>query len=101
MSGFIFLLALNWIMRKATADKTTGIWWNFTKVLEILHFTDDLALLSSKLNDLDEKTGRLIEEIARVGFKLNARKCKTLRTEYASNRESIVVNGAWRGGRRC
>ena len=29
----------------------------------------------------------------RVGLKLNARKRKTLRTEYASNRESIVVNG--------
>ena len=97
MSGFIFLLVLDWIMRKATADKTTRIWGNFTKVLENLYmyFTDDLALLSSKFNDLDKKTGRLIEEAARVGFKLNVRKCKTLRTEYASNRESIVVNGAW------
>ena len=28
-----------------------------------------------------------------MGLKLNARKCKTLRTEYASNRERIAVNG--------
>ena len=40
-----------------------------------------------------EKTGRLTEEAARVGLKLNTRKCKTLRTEYASNRERIAVNG--------
>ena len=33
------------------------------------------------------------EEAARVGLKLNARKCKTLRTECASNREKIVVDG--------
>ena len=28
-----------------------------------------------------------------MGLKLNARKGKTLRTEYASNRERIAVNG--------
>ena len=80
-------------MRKLTADKRRGIWWKFTTVLEDLDFTDDIALLSSKFNDLREKAGRLAEAAARVGLKLNARKCKTLRTEHANNRESIVVNG--------
>ena len=93
MSGFLFLLALDWIMRKATADKRRGIRWKFTTVLEDLDFADDIALLSSKFNDLGEKTGRMTEEASIVDLKINARKCKTLRTEYASNRESIVVNG--------
>ena len=93
MSGFLFLLALDWIMKKTTADKRRGIRCNLTTVLEDHDFADDIALLSSKFNDLREKTGRLTEEAARVGLKLNARKCKTLRTEYASNRESIMVNG--------
>ena len=93
MSGFLFLLALDWIMKRTTADKKRGIRWNFTTVLEDLEFADDIALLSSRLNDLHENTGRLTEEAARVGLKLNARKCKTLRTEYASNRERIAVNG--------
>ena len=35
---------------------------------------------------------RLTEEAARLGLKLDARKCKTLRTEFARNRESIVMN---------
>ena len=82
MSGFLFLLALDWTTRKAKADKRRGIRWNFTTVLEDLDFADDIALLSSKFNDLHEKTGRLTEEAAREGLKLNARKCKTLRTEY-------------------
>ena len=30
MSGFLFLLCLDWVMRKATADKRRGIRWNFT-----------------------------------------------------------------------
>ena len=42
---------------------------------------------------MHEKTRRLAEEAARVGLKLNARKCKTLRTECASSREKIVVDG--------
>ena len=40
-----------------------------------------------------EKTGRLTEEAAILGLKLNTRKCKTLRTEFSRNRESILVNG--------
>ena len=40
-----------------------------------------------------EKTGRLAEKAARVGLKLNARKCNTLRTECACSREKIVVDG--------
>ena len=31
--------------------------------------------------------------MSRVGLKRNARKCNTLRTEFASNRENIVVSG--------
>ena len=67
----------------------------FTTALDDLDFADDIALLSSKFefNDLHEKTGRLAEEAARVELKLNARKCKTLRTESSSSREKIVVDG--------
>ena len=75
---------------------------NSSFVLEDLDFADDYrctdALLSSKFNDLHEKTGRLAEEAARVGLKLNARKCKTLRTECASRMEKVVVHGWRRSG---
>ena len=45
MSGFLFLLAMDWIMRKTTADKRREIGWNLTTVLEDLDFADDIALL--------------------------------------------------------
>ena len=35
----------------------------------------------------------MAEETARVGLKLDAKKCKTLRTECDSRRENIVVDG--------
>ena len=34
-----------------------------------------------------------MEEAARVGLKVNARNCKTLRTECASSSKKIVVDG--------
>ena len=57
--------ALDWTMREATADKRRGIQWNFTAVLEDLDFAGNIALLSSKISDLQEKTGRLADEAAR------------------------------------
>ena len=33
-----------------------------------------------------------MKEAAREGLKFNARKCKTMRTEFAGNREGIGVN---------
>ena len=80
-------------MRKATADKRRGVRWNFTTVREDHDLAYDIVLLSSTYNDLHEKTGRLAEAAARVGPKLKARECKTLRTECASRTENIVVDG--------
>ncbi|KAL9972728.1 hypothetical protein ACROYT_G019092 [Oculina patagonica] len=39
MSGFLFLLALDWIMREAIADRRRGMRWNFATVLEDLDLT--------------------------------------------------------------
>lgn len=60
-------------------------------MFEDLDFADNITLLSSKFNDLC-KTERLMEEAASIGLKLNTRKCKTLRTKFARNRESILMN---------
>ena len=57
MSGFLFLLCLDWLMRKASTDKRRGVRWNFTSLLEDLDFADDIALLSSTFNDWYERLG--------------------------------------------
>ena len=57
MSGFLFLLCLDWVMRKAPTDKGRGIRCNFTSPLEGLDFEDDIALLSSPFNDWHERLG--------------------------------------------
>ena len=45
MSGFLFLLVLDWVMRNSVQGKNTGIRWNFMSKLEDLDFADDIAII--------------------------------------------------------
>jgi len=53
--GFLFLLVVDWVMRRTTEGRRTGIRWNFTDVLEDLDFADDIALLAPKYEHIQEK----------------------------------------------
>ena len=72
-------LVIDRVMRKTEEGKNTGIRWNFMTQLEDLDFADDIALLSSTLENLQTKTSRLEENASRVGLKLNAQKCKVMK----------------------
>jgi len=90
MSGFRFLLSIDWVMNKTTEGRRTGIRWKFTSVLEDLNFAEDIALLSSRYVDMEDKTSRLVDEAAREGLKINA-KSKVMRIN-ARNDQRIKVN---------
>ena len=47
MSEFLFLLVIDWIMRKKLEGHNTGIRWNLWSKLNDLVFADDIALISS------------------------------------------------------
>lgn len=47
MSGFLFFLVIDWIMRKKLEGHNTGIRWNLWSKLNDLDFADDIALISS------------------------------------------------------
>ena len=53
--------------------------WNFTSLLKDLDFADDIVLVSSKNEHMQNKTNRLVENAGGVGLKLNAQKCKVMR----------------------
>ena len=77
MSGFIFVLIMDWVMRH-TNDRKRGLRWKLTSVLEDLDYADHVALISSRFADLQEKTDRLVATAGVVGLKINPRKRKTL-----------------------
>ena len=47
LSPFLFLLAIDWIM-KSTTDNRGGIQWTLVKQLEDLDFADDMAFAVSQ-----------------------------------------------------
>ena len=92
MSGFLFLLVIDWVMRRTTVGERTGIRWDFTTMLEDLDFADDLALLSSEINHLQQKTSRLELNAAKIGLKLNDQKSKVMKANSRSD-EKLRVRG--------
>ena len=74
MSGFIFLMVVNWIMRNTTTGHTTGIRWNFTSKLEDLDFADDIALMSSCYTHIQTKTRQLNQFATRTRLRINKKK---------------------------
>ena len=92
MSGFLFLLVIDWVMRKSLREGNTGIRWRFTNKLEDLDFADDLALLSSTRRQLQLKNERLSNASKGTGLKININKTKVMRFNAASE-EKVIVNG--------
>ena len=46
MSTFLFIMAIEWLMKTVIEKKKTRIRWSLFSVLEDLEFTDDIALPS-------------------------------------------------------
>jgi len=90
MSGFLFLLVIDWVMWRTVEGERTGIRWDFTTMLEDLDFADDIALLSSTMDHIQHKTTRLEDNAAKVGLKLNNKKCKIMKTNSKSDNKLKV-----------
>ena len=62
MSGFLFLIIMDWVMRRTDGNGENGIRWRFTDKLDDLDFADDIALISSTKQQIQDKTTKLEEE---------------------------------------
>lgn len=63
MSGFLFLIIIDWVIRKTVGNNMNGIRWRFTSpyMYDDLNFTDDIALISSIKQQIQDKTTKLEE----------------------------------------
>ena len=74
MSGFLFLLVIDWVMRRTLEGRQTGIRWQFTGKLEDLDFADDVALVASRIVDMQTKLENLNTNGKKTGLKINLEK---------------------------
>ena len=90
LSPFLFLLAMDWIMRSTTTGRKNGIQWSLTQQLKDLDFADDLALLSHSHAQMQNKTVLLDTISQQIGLNIHRGKTKIMRIN-ANNREPIAL----------
>ena len=56
MSGFLFLIIMDWVIRRTVKTVENGIRWRLTSKLDDLDFADDVALLSLTKQHNQNKT---------------------------------------------
>ena len=93
LSPFLFLLAIDWIMRESTANSRNGIQWTLMgPQLDDLDFADDLALLSTTRRQMQAKTDLIAANSGKIGLRINREKTKVLRINN-QDQEPITVYG--------
>ena len=91
LSPFLFLLAVDWIMKETTTGSRNGIQWTLVDQLEDLDFADDLALLAHTHTQMQAKTTKLEAISSKLGLKINTDKTKTIRINSNAS-EQIMIN---------
>ena len=93
MSGFLFLIIMDWIMKRSVGQGENGIRWKFNSKLDDLDFADDIVLLSSTRQHMQSKTTKVDLEAKRVGLKISMDKTKIMKINSKSN-VGIKINGS-------
>ena len=75
LSPFFFLILLDFVLKNSLDQSDKGIAWNDGKLAD-LDFADDLALLSDKMQEMQELTSSLVNLAEKVGLRVNIGKTK-------------------------
>jgi len=90
ISPTLFLVVIDWVMRRVTEDRPRGLVWGLTARIEDCDFADDIALLAHTQQDIQEKTSR-VDHIARsVGLKIHPDKTKIIKLKNRSQAKTMV-----------
>ena len=92
LSPLLFLLVLDWVTKEAYASSGKGIQWHLMQKLEDLEFADGLAILSHRLQDMQDKVTALSETGKRVGLNINIQKTKFLKINFLQDGVIQVEN---------
>ena len=88
LSPMIFLLVIDWVMKRTVDNKKTGIPWTFSKQQEDLCFADDICLLSNKHQHMQTKVSQLNEEARKTGLKINIKKTEVMKI---NNKQQLPI----------
>ncbi len=90
MSPFLFLLAVDWIMRQTTEGRNNGIQWTPFTQLDDLDFADDISALSHTNSQTQKKITLLDQTSEQTGLRINTNKTKVLTANTTLERPVTV-----------
>ncbi|KAI8515581.1 hypothetical protein Bbelb_063940 [Branchiostoma belcheri] len=93
LSPFLFLITIDFVLRKTTGDGKEGIRWREESRLADLDFADDLALLSENNQGL---TTKLETSSGKVGLRVSSEKTKAMEVGNHTGQPllNIIVNNS-------
>ena len=90
LSPFLFLMAIDWVMKVSTRNTRNGIQWTPFTQLDDLDFADDIALLSHNHQQMQEKTNLVALYSAKLGLKIHKGKSKLLKMNTTSSTQITI-----------
>ena len=92
MSGFLFLMVVDWVMRRTVRNGKTGIRWKSTSKLDDLDFADDLDLIASTKQHILLKSDRLCR-VAQLSWPKNEFPEENVMGINSGNDDRIYIDG--------
>ncbi|XP_078619529.1 uncharacterized protein LOC144886675 [Branchiostoma floridae x Branchiostoma japonicum] len=92
LSPFLFLLTIDFVLKKTTEDGREGVRWNEEERLADLDFADDLALLSETNQDLQNLTTKLEQFSGKVGLRVSTEKTKAMEVGDNTNHPPLNIS---------
>ena len=90
LSPFLFLIALDFVMRRSIGKEAGGIPFGQRHLVD-LDFADDIALIGSTQQNLANLTTKLANEAAKIGLKISSPKTKVMRIGYVRPNVPVLV----------
>jgi len=78
LSPVLFALAIDWVMRTALTSLDFGLQWTYGSRLSDLDYADDIVLLETSRDRMQQLTETVETEGKKIGLQMNIKKCKTL-----------------------
>ena len=92
LSPFLFILAVDWLMKESTSGSRNGIQWTLWTQLDDLDVADDIALVSHNHSQMQDKTSTVNQLSGSIGLRIHPGKSKMLKIK-TENIQAITVGG--------
>ena len=89
LSPLIFLLVVDWILKRVTNNNECGLPWSEGQKLTDLDIADDIAVLEKSWRGMQELISRVEVEAGAVGLRMNAVKTKVMMIGHVDPEQNI------------